>query len=1216
MVLYPPAPQVIGPIANDLGYPAWSVSGLALPSQFIYQSGALNAAQKADINSQGFTLTLRGRVLQGSAPAFDVYNTVIGWVSLDTGTRRYDLALGVNSSGNTVAVLVTNLDGLGPGPSVRGFGSTYALNDASYHTYDLVFNPQAQSASLFIDGVERLSGYTGSPNLLADRGLYFGATSGGGMNFNLVRLTSPAVVPVACNELIGETLQTCSNHEFSLEQGTQKTDFIPLINPSTVSLRTATLEVINPHSALAVSVTEPNPVSIAPGETKTLSIDVNAGATPVGAYDDLLLKVTADDGSTLYSNLAVYVTPPEAGPLPDLAITADDIGSVANADGSVTLTATVHNRGTATASNVQVRFYEFANELESPPLIAQIAPNGIGSTSITLPAPTAGDHLIRVVVDPAGAEPDNTNNEASRLIPIGSSVPTEGNILVTGSLPATVYTNTLFTLNGRAVYDLYVNGVRYTDYVVKGGVVQITVREDSGAAEWVYGDVHTDVNGHFLKTLQAPATPGTYRITMTVTDKTFVGTRELVFVVAEPGPTPPLQTPPPTWGTGHFEWNGVAFQWVWDHLVLTGPVPQQDIFVYSDDLYFSNNHPAAGEEITVFAAIRFWASNSAGVAQNVPVNVYATSPGTPPVKIGETLLQSLAAGSPDFGARYVYATWKNSGDGIYLIEFAIDSSYVEANLLNNAATRAIIVGQLAGGAQGAIAGQVTVPLGSRGNVVIQVLDGNGQPIGNAVTDATGYYLVGNVPLGPVQVHIVTPNGYVPDAETKAVTVAQQAVSTVDFHLTPPPPDTTPPIITPTVSGTQGNNGWYKSDVTVSWEVTDAESDVTFTNGCGTATVSTDTAGVTFTCSATSSGGTTSETVTVQRDATPPTIVGSASPAANANGWNNSSVTVSFTCDDALSGIATCTAPQTLNQGANQTASGTATDKAGNTASAQITGINIDLTPPTVAVTGVTDGAIYTGTAPPADCETSDALSRVQTFATVNVTGGDANGLGTFVASCAGAMDRAGNAGATVSVSYQVIGAVGPINTGALTIGFWRNKNGQALITGGASSGGVCNSGVWLRQYAPYQDLSATATCPQVGTYVTNLINAANASGSSMNLMLKAQMLATALSVYFSDPALGGNRIAASAPIGEVSIDLTKICGMIDTSSGTASCSGVYQDVGDAFGGVANLTVSRMLAHAAGQSDAGGSLWYGNVKATQELAKNAFDAINNRVAFAP
>src|SRR5213075_2408407 len=89
------------------------------------------------------------------------------------------------------------------------------------------------------------------------------------------------------------------------------------------------------------------------------------------------------------------------------------------------------------------------------------------------------------------------------------------------------------------------------------------------------------------------------------------------------------------------------------------------------------------------------------------------------------------------------------------------------------------------------------------------------------------------------------------------------------------------------------------------------------------------------------------------------------------------------------------------------------------------------------------------------------------------------------------------------------------STGALTMGFWQNKNGQGIITGGASTAGVCNSTISLRQYAPFQDLSATATCAQVGTYVTNVIKAANASGAAMNAMLKAQMLATALDVYFS-----------------------------------------------------------------------------------------------------
>jgi hypothetical protein len=206
-------------------------------------------------------------------------------------------------------------------------------------------------------------------------------------------------------------------------------------------------------------------------------------------------------------------------------------------------------------------------------------------------------------------------------------------------------------------------------------------------------------------------------------------------------------------------------------------------------------------------------------------------------------------------------------------------------------------------------------------------------------------------------------------------------------------------------------------------------------------------------------------------------------------------------------------------------------------------------------------------------------------------------------------------GATGSAS-QTVTVCGPAKTGALTIGYWQNKNGQSIITKGASTASVCNSATWLRQYVPFQDLSATATCAQVGTYVTNVIKAANASGAAMNAMLKAQMLATALDVYFSDAALGGNKIGAPAPIGGVAIDLTKICKMIDGSSGSATCGNVYQNASSAFGGATSLTVSQILAYAASQSNVGGTAWYGQVKATQELAKNTFDAINNQVAFAP
>jgi hypothetical protein len=114
----------------------------------------------------------------------------------------------------------------------------------------------------------------------------------------------------------------------------------------------------------------------------------------------------------------------------------------------------------------------------------------------------------------------------------------------------------------------------------------------------------------------------------------------------------------------------------------------------------------------------------------------------------------------------------------------------------------------------------------------------------------------------------------------------------------------------------------------------------------------------------------------------------------------------------------------------------------------------------------------------------------------------------------------------------------------------------------------------------------------------------------MNPMLKAQMLATALDVYFSDPVLGGNRIGAPAPIGGVRIDLTRVC---HTYASDGSCAG-YENASPAFGGATSLTVSQLLAYAASQSNAGGSVWYGNVKGTQELAKDTLDAINRQQAF--
>lgn len=149
-----------------------------------------------------------------------------------------------------------------------------------------------------------------------------------------------------------------------------------------------------------------------------------------------------------------------------------------------------------------------------------------------------------------------------------------------------------------------------------------------------------------------------------------------------------------------------------------------------------------------------------------------------------------------------------------------------------------------------------------------------------------------------------------------------------------PSDATPPVIVPMVSGMQGSNGWYIDDVSVAWSVTDPESAITSTGGCAATALATDTAGTTFTCTATSGGGTDSQTVTVRRDATVPGLAPVVDPSvALLHGQG----VVEPNASDSMSGIADtqCSAFETGSVGLH-VGTCTATDVAGNTATATAT----------------------------------------------------------------------------------------------------------------------------------------------------------------------------------------------------------------------------------------------------------------------------------------
>ena len=115
-------------------------------------------------------------------------------------------------------------------------------------------------------------------------------------------------------------------------------------------------------------------------------------------------------------------------------------------------------------------------------------------------------------------------------------------------------------------------------------------------------------------------------------------------------------------------------------------------------------------------------------------------------------------------------------------------------------------------------------------------------------------------------------------------------------------DVTPPVITAQVSGTLGNNGWYRSAVTVNWTVSDAESGIRSSTGCAPTNLTADTAGGTLTCSATNGVGlTASVPITIKIDKTPPVISGM--PALQCSVPNHPVVQVdNVTATDAVSGL--------------------------------------------------------------------------------------------------------------------------------------------------------------------------------------------------------------------------------------------------------------------------------------------------------------------------
>ncbi|MEU1970805.1 PxKF domain-containing protein [Microbacterium sp. NPDC019599] len=237
-------------------------------------------------------------------------------------------------------------------------------------------------------------------------------------------------------------------------------------------------------------------------------------------------------------------------------------------------------------------------------------------------------------------------------------------------------------------------------------------------------------------------------------------------------------------------------------------------------------------------------------------------------------------------------------------------------------------------------------------------------------------------------------------------------------------DAIAPTVTHVVSPAPNANGWNTTDVTVHFDARDNDSGSGILPGSITAdqTLTGQTSGTEVSGTASDvAGNVGTDTVTVRIDKTAPTITPTITGGTlGANGWYTTPVTVHFTCADALSGIAACPDDLVLSDnGVANNASGTATDRAGNTASASISGIKIDREKPQLrkADVSVEGGIFMLGAVPTASCTATDSHSGV-VGCVVTVTGGTANGVGTF-SYTAVATDEAGNK-STVTGTYRVV----------------------------------------------------------------------------------------------------------------------------------------------------------------------------------------------------
>ena len=379
------------------------------------------------------------------------------------------------------------------------------------------------------------------------------------------------------------------------------------------------------------------------------------------------LQVRDDDGGLAEDTATINVIY-----TPDLSISSSDIAfSLLNPEPgqNVTISASVTNLAFDPASDVLVRFFAF-NQPIGESTISSIGPGATAEVSLATSFSEVGLKLITVKIDPENAIPEvnEANNEASLVLQVGEAPIGDATIVVQASA-TTGYPGRPAWVSGRADYN-FISVPGEQDYPVQGG--QVTVRVVDPVTLDVLGvftGSHTDVNGNFSQAILAPVSLGSYTLLIEVTDNTTSTQIQSTLNVVEPPPESPPSLPGPP-----------------------SPVsrPGRDVFVHSENIFFTDDNPQLGEPITIFAYVQYYGAEA---VDDLPVTVNDIFPVAGRLQtfsIGTTLVDFAA--SPETSTFVTMSMpWMNTADGAHIIQVAADPAFTQ-NTGNDQATRLIYVG--------------------------------------------------------------------------------------------------------------------------------------------------------------------------------------------------------------------------------------------------------------------------------------------------------------------------------------------------------------------------------------------------------------------------------------------------------------------------------------------------------------------------------------------